>query len=258
MQQKAATITALMLLASLASAAQPVAIINGPSQCSTTPGIVILDSTGSVSDDGIFSWKATDAQVFLGQNGQVAIIYQSNAPEVVFVTLATAGSINGKITPASAAHTIQFGAAPNPPVPPDPKPPGPIPPVPPTPPSPPTPPTPVLPDGTYGLAKVAYGFAMALPPASRANASAVATCYINAANDCLAGKYADVFAAGTQLDKDVTAALGADAPNWATFTDKTNGLNGAFNALYTHLKIVSFADVATAFKEIAAGLGQVK
>lgn len=261
-QMKIKLIACFLLLTSTLLADQPKAIINGKTSA-PAPGVLILDSTGSVHDFGDqgVAWDVTDEDIQLmeGKDGRLALFYMGTKPIKGKAILWCWGNVNGTPVPSRLSVPISFGGdLPNPPipVPPGPNPPGPTP-IPPGPaPSP-------IDDGKYKLAKLAFDSGMTVIQPNRAKAQEIARAFGDTANAIRANKFGNavnfrevMVSVGTYHQALINTILPtpADKKPWDGFQN----VNARVNILSNTGQINTPADLAIAFDEIAVGLGNVK
>lgn len=219
-------------------AGEPTAVIEGPERAALGD-LVVLDA--SRSEANAFAWLLVGGpKSFLPvDQGRRCVFAAGTAGQYTFV-LAVAG--NDRV--ALARHLVTIGPAPPPPVPP----------------APPTPPAPEpLPHGKYDLARLARDWARLSVPldGSRRDASArsLAASFHSMASAISAGTLtlpAEILA---ETKRSNQAALGADIGAWrpwfALLAAKLEALNQS-----GVLKLAD--DYATAWREIAGGLAEVK
>lgn len=228
---------------SAGGAGEPRAVIEGPERAALGD-LVVLDA--SRSEANAFAWLLVGGpKSFLPvDEGRRCVFASGTAGQYTFVLAAAA---NDRV--ALARHVLTIGESP-------PTPPTPTPPVPPTPP----PPTPEpLPHGKYDLARLARDWAklsVSLDGSRRqASARSLAASFHSMASAIAAGTLTVPAEILAETKRSNQAALGADTDAWrpwfALLAPKLEALNQSGS-----LKIAD--DYATAWRELAAGLGEVK
>jgi hypothetical protein len=216
--------------------------ITGP----TTAGVgelVVLETSGATN----LSWLAasvngiestTDRKKFLVLDGGTKLVFAaSQTGEVVFVLVSSDASL--QVT--TAQHRIKIGTGPSPVPNPNPNPnPG---------------PTPNVPDGEFGLTKLAHGLASKLT-VGRSRAASVAANYEAVAAQLVAGGYPSIGIANQDLQARNQESTAADRTVWldtffAPIADEMLKLQQAG-------KLTSMQDVGKAYRATADGLKLVK
>lgn len=137
------------------------------------------------------------------------------------------------------ASVIIGDAPPTPPTPPGPNPPGPTP----------------IPDGSFGLSKLAVEWASPVPSAARGKAAAFSTNFESVASQIAAGGFASVTEANAALKAKNAATAGTDRDAWLTWF---NAFAAKMTSLYTSGTVTTLPQHSEAYLAIAAGLKLVK
>jgi hypothetical protein len=227
-----------VLHAALLLAADPTAVIVGPSQA--LPGDLIVLDGGSSQATG-FAWVLADSdKSFLPVDGGRRLVFATGTPgkyTFILVTALAGGDANPRV--ALARHVVVVGDDPTPPVPPGPDP---------------------LPPGRFNLAAQARDWTtlVKLPAVDRRRtAELVAGSFESVASAIAAGAMTKV---GDALAKLVAANQSALSPS--EYAAWKADWNPKFQSAMTQLddagKLPALADVAAAFLEIAQGLRAVR